>query len=135
MKEFIKKISKNWQECVYFSFNTENKKVIKEMICAYNVYQENERDFSDYIYDMDNKDDFLSCVKGGFTIAEFAELYNSRKSNYFLIVDEKMVSIDAQELLSLLLGETEELVKNMLTYPHSYNMYIYQNIIGDVIDA
>ena len=41
---------------------------------AYNKWQEEEHDFANYVYDLDNADDFTSLVKGGMTIDDATEL-------------------------------------------------------------
>lgn len=63
-----------------------NHKVFNLVFDAYNEYQESERDGVDYIFNMDNKVDLVTCIKGGLTpvhIHRMVENIKRGKTNFF----------------------------------------------------
>ena len=52
----------------------EDCKEFRIVLDAYNRWQEMEHDFANYVYDLDNADDFTSLVKGGMTIDDATNL-------------------------------------------------------------
>lgn len=57
------------------------------VLCAYNKWQEDERDGVDYIFNIDNNKDLECCVRGGMSATDIAWLvdkFKSCHSNYFL---------------------------------------------------
>ena len=61
-------------------------KVFNLVIDAYNEFQESERDGVDYIFNMDNKDDLITCIKGGLTPEHIHEMVKKIKrgnTNFF----------------------------------------------------
>ena len=63
-----------------------NHKVFNLVFDAYNEFQESERDGVDYIFNMDNKDDLVTCIKGGLKpvhIHGMVENIKKGKTNFF----------------------------------------------------
>lgn len=57
----------------------ENKSVDATLLNAYNRYQEDERDGTDYIFDLTKVDDIICLIKGGYTLED---LYKKREFRY-----------------------------------------------------
>jgi negative regulator of genetic competence, sporulation and motility len=134
MKKFVEEIVRKFEENLYYAFNTENETYIKDFIDIHNTYQENNHDCIDYIYDMNNKEDLASCVKGGMTIENIVNLYNTKKTQYFLLpLTETYTtqSMSADMLLSTIFAYREEIVRDMLLFPHQYKNEMYQDIIAE----
>ena len=134
MKKFVEEIVRKFEENLYYAFNTENETYIKDFLDIHNTYQENNHDCIDYIYDMNNKEDLASCVKGGMTIENIVNLYNTKKTQYFLLpltetYTTQSMSVDM--LLSTIFAYREEIVRDMLLFPHQYKNEMYQDIIAE----
>ena len=93
---------------------------------AYNRWQEDERDSVDYIFDMNNQDDMIACIKGGLTPIEIAKMVEHRRDNpktsttYFMFGpnrhEPKMLNI--QPLDNQLLGSLDDILSYMIIYPY-----------------
>lgn len=59
-------------------------KIFNLVFDAYNEYQESERDGLDYIFNLDNKDDLIACIKGGLTPEHIQQMvtYNAMGLKY-----------------------------------------------------
>lgn len=107
IKELTKRIKENFQKDRCLIFN------------AYNRMQEDETDGVDYIFNLNNQEDLIRCVKGGLKAKEIAELYQMRNSDYFYFGcnHEKPHNLTATELQNQLFNSIEDIVKFMLAYP------------------
>jgi len=56
---------------------------------AYNRFQEDERDCADYIYNVDNTEDVIALLRGGFGIRDIA--YNVDIAKYRIIENHKKI--------------------------------------------
>lgn len=134
MKKMVEQVGNNFESNLYFAFNTENKTSIKSFVEAYNTYQECERECADYIYDMDNKNDLISCIDGGMTLEKLVGLYNTKKTQYFLLpltYSYTPESLSVEKLLSIILSYKTEIVTNMILYPHHYKSDFYREIVTE----
>ena len=101
-----------------------NENLISVTLEAYNLYQKEERDGVDYIFDLNNTDDLKSCVEGGLTANEIAEMVNNVNEKYytpyfFFGVNHKSPKQlkEFKELTDQLIANVEEVVRNALAYP------------------
>ena len=110
------------------TFEKCNEIVANQLLKAYNTYQENECDGVDYLFDFENKDDLICCIKGGLTATEIANLiatYNSGDNNNYTTLfffgcnyeTPKLITID--EFKNLLLGYASEIVRSGIEFPFS----------------
>jgi tRNA A22 N-methylase len=140
MAQMIDIIKKNFEKIVETAFNTNDVKKINTLVGVYNTYQENERDFVDYIYDNNNADDLCSCIKGGMGILQITRMFNESKkfaqpTSYFLLTQNGDTILLCQGVLaSQLKSYSEEIVENMLCYPHSYNKEMYWEIVTKILE-
>lgn len=127
IKELTKRIKANFNADRILIFN------------AYNRMQEDETDGVDYIFDLNKQTDLLTCIKGGLTAREIAELYINGKGFYFYygVNHEKPHSLTITELESQLFNSIEDIVKFMLAYPFVdeyrklYTKYVTNTILKD----
>ena len=113
---------------------------LKLFIEAYNKYQENEKDCVDYIFDLFNQDDLACCVKGGLTANEISEMVCNFESSplhsqyfFFGCNHEQASQLSEDDITSQLKGFAEEIIVNMLIFPHCYNNVFYNMIIGSMV--
>ena len=112
---------------------------IQLAIDAYNAYQENERDGVDYIFDLDDTHDLRTCISGGLTAKEISGLYNESlcegftKFFMFGVNHTKPIILTKYELKAALSGMAEEIITNMIMYPHSYDSIAYGMLVTDTL--
>lgn len=101
-----------------------NESLISVVLDAYNRYQEEERDGVDYIFDLNNADDLKSCMEGGLTAYEIAEMVkNINEKDYtpyfFFGVNHKSPKQlkEFKELTDQLIANVEEVVRKAFAYP------------------
>ena len=70
----VKEMATTFRSLVAIAFDENDIHTITKLIDVYNTYQEEERDGVDYIFDFQNKEDLCTCIKGGLTAEELAEL-------------------------------------------------------------
>lgn len=109
------------------------------ILAAYNRYQEDERDGTDYIFDINNWDDIKCCIDGGMTVKEFNDLFNQYMkgsvSPYFMFGHnrdhaEMFKTID--DVKSYLAWHLDDVITCMLCY-HNVDEYkqLYEHCISD----
>lgn len=109
------------------------------LLNAYNDYQENQHCGVDYIFNFANKEDLISCIKGGLNISELHTLYDNYLNNedcttYFFFgenyIEPKQIKSKA-ELDNILFNSFEDVLLDVLTYPNAYDSYkkLYAELI------
>lgn len=101
-----------------------NEYLIFVTLDAYNCYQKEERDGVDYIFDLNNADDLKSCVEGGLTAYEIADMVKNVNEKYYTpyfffgVNHESPKQIkEFKELTDQLIANAEEVVRSALAYP------------------
>lgn len=144
MKECLEKMAKHISENVFAklvenAISNDDGINIQLAIDAYNSYQENERDGVDYIFDLDDTQDLRNCICGGLTAKEISGLYNESlcdgytKFFMFGVNHSKPVIVTKYALKSVLLGMAEEIIANMILYPHAYDSIAYGMLVTDAL--
>ena len=128
----IKALVSNFVNVVENAFNNNNAETIKAMVEAYNVYQENERNCVDYIYNINDVNDVCDVLKGGMNMHILVALYNTRVPFFLLDIDGKPTALGKVRLKKQLQAYAEEIIENMLMYPHSYPQATYCVLITDI---
>lgn len=110
------------------------------LLKAYNRYQEDERDGVDYIFNILNQNDLITCVKGGLTaydITDFNSKVNSTIHFLFGCNHKEMIPMRTDDIINAILSVLDEIVDNVLAYPWVdeyravYTHYITNKIIGE----
>lgn len=103
------------------------------VLCAYNQWQEDERDGVDYIFNLDNNDDLKCCVEGGLSAKDISALVNGQSMNdktsffFFGCNHTSPAQIrNNDELIQQLVGHLGEFLPYVFVYPSSYvELYSY----------
>lgn len=139
----VQKMTIKFRRIVMLAFNGHDVSMIHRLLCVYNTYQEEERGGVDYIFDFQNQEDLVTCIQGGLTAEEIANLvakYNcGNGENYttkflFGCNHETPYLLTYSALKNALLGNSHEIVECMLKYPFCYDNTIYCKILTDHIE-
>ena len=96
--------------------------VFNLVLDIYNKYQESERDGVDYIFDLNNKEDLIACIKGGLTARMIQELVNNLDDDftqyfYFGCNYPTPIPIKFKDLKTNLYNYLDEIVDYIIAYP------------------
>ena len=131
----VQRMTIEFRRLVTFAFHENNIPMINRLVCVYNTYQE-EREGVGYICDLQNKEDLRTCMEGGLTAEELAELVakSNDKSgeNYttkFLCGYESNHLLMHSALKDTIISNATEIVEHMLKHPFCYDQDIYSKIL------
>lgn len=134
----VKEMATSFRSLVAIAFDENDIHTINKLIDVYNTYQEEERDGVDYIFDFHNKEDLCTCIKGGLTAEELAELVakslDNDGENYttnflFGCNHESPYLLTHSVLITTLALNANEIVDCMLQDPFCYDKDIYYKIL------
>lgn len=95
--------------------------VFNMVLNAYNTLRGDEYDYSDYIYNLDKKDDLMACVGAGLTAKEINAIYELTKdNNHFCVYNNGKLETILDEnvvVLDILKSSLYELINYILLYP------------------
>ena len=101
-----------------------NESLISVTLDAYNLYQEEERDGVDYIFNINNADDLKCCVDGGLTANEIAEIVKNVNEKHYtpyfffgVNYNRPKQLKEFKELTDQLIANADEVVRKVLAYP------------------
>ena len=114
---------------------------LMQLLSVYNIYQEAECDGVDYIFNIDNQDDLLCCVKGGLTSQEVCGIYlrsqSSHREFFFFgqnYKEPKQIQT-IEELKNILVNSLDDLLPYVIKYPtmygNIYREYVSENILSN----
>jgi hypothetical protein len=91
---------------------------------AYNRWQEDEHNGVDYIFNINNPDDLIDCIKGGLTADEIVNFVNNTKAwaseapNYFLFgCNHKLQALSKGHIYNLIYNNLDDIVDCIIAYP------------------
>ena len=134
----VEEMATSFRSLVAIAFDENDIHTINKLIDVYNTYQEEERDGVDYIFDFHNKEDLCTCIKGGLTAEELAELVimfqNDNSEDYttkflFGCNHESPYLLTHSVLITTLALHANEIVDCMLQDPFCYDKDIYYKIL------
>lgn len=112
------------------------------LLKAYNRYQEDERDGVDYIFNINNPTDLITCIQGGLTAEEIANFHNKVKSwetptPHFLFGcnHKEMKPMGRDNIIDAIVAVLDDIIDNIIAYPWVeeyravYTHYITNKII------
>lgn len=138
-----------FRRIVTLAFHEHDVPMINRLLGVYNTYQNDERDGVDYIFDFQNKEDLVTCIQGGLTAEELAELvakfhegrgddetatfFGDATTTKFLFGcnHETPHLLTYSALKNAILGNANEIVECMLKYPFCYDKIIYCKILSE----
>ena len=137
----VQRMTIEFRRLVTFAFHENNIPMINRLVGVYNTYQEEEREGVGYICDLQNKEDFRTCMEGGLTAEEIAELvakfFDNDCENYttkFLCGYESNHLLMHSALKDTIISNATEIVEHMLKHPFCYDQYIYSKILTDHVE-
>ena len=90
---------------------------------AYNRWQEDEHNGVDYIFNNNNPDDLIDCIKGGLTADEIAEFVNNIKGwaneipNFLFGCNHKLTPLSKSKIVNLIIDNLDDIVDCIIAYP------------------
>lgn len=123
--------------------------LLTKLLKAKNVYESDERDGIDYIYDINNSEDLRLLLKNDFLSAkEISAIWvaysNGAYTPYFyfeydysnMTTKANIVQIESlDDICNILLGNIEDVVKNIIAYPYAVKSYenLYIEYVTNII--
>ena len=99
------------------------------LLNAYSRWQADEKDGVDYIFNIDNQDDLICCVKGGMTSDDIVKLKNNGVSYFLFGINHRDVTpMNNDDMINTLVRTLDELLDYIIAYPHIteyYKVYSY----------
>ena len=137
----VQRMTIEFRRLVTFAFHENDIQMINRLVGVYNTYQEEERDGVGYICDLQNKEDLRTCMEGGLTAEEIAELvaksFDKSDKNYttkFLCGYESNHLLMHSALKDTIISNATEIVEHMLKHPFCYDQEIYSKILTDHVE-
>lgn len=90
---------------------------------AYNRWQEDEHNGVDYIFNINNPDDLIDCIKGGLTADEIANFVNSIKGwansipNFLFGCNHNLQPLCNGDIYNLIYNNLDDIVDCIVAYP------------------
>ena len=82
MEENINQIIEIVKKSIIHDIDNNDTKAIKMVLDAYNHYQEDELDSTDYLFDITNQHDLKCMVEGGLTASQIAFVWNKMRDEH-----------------------------------------------------
>jgi hypothetical protein len=98
---------------------------------AYNRWQEDEHNGVDYIFNINNPDDLIDCIKGGLTadeIGNFVRVYVT--PNFLFGCNHKLTPLSKTKIIKLIIDNLDDIVDCIIAYPWVEE---YRSIYTDVV--
>ena len=137
----VQRMTIEFRRLVTFAFHENDIQMINRLVGVYNTYQEEEREGVGYICDLQNKEDLRTCMEGGLTAEEIAELvaksFDKSDKNYttkFLCGYESNHLLMHSALKDTIISNATEIVEHMLKHPFCYDQDIYSKILTDHVE-
>lgn len=109
---------------IKFMFSHPEDYTLDMFLKAYNRWQEDEHNGVDYIFDINNPDDLIDCIKGGLTTNEIVNFVNNTKDwasetpSYFLFgCNHKLQAMSNGHILNLVYNNLDDIVDCIIAYP------------------
>jgi hypothetical protein len=90
---------------------------------AYNRWQEDEHNGVDYIFNINNPDDLIDCIKGGLTADEIANFVNSIRGwaneipNFLFGSNHHLQPLCNGDIYNLIYNSLDDIVDCIVAYP------------------
>ena len=121
MNTEIKSLIKRVASCIARDARSCSGEIFNKLFKAYNFYQEEECEGSNYIFNVNNKDDLISCIKGGLGRSELQGLLNEcseKNCDYFLFGENYPTATLITDLRTAIASNALELATCVVAYPN-----------------
>lgn len=131
MKEAIVNLTKESEKRFIVLVNQDEN--FNLVLSAYNTYCNEEKDGADYIFDLENKNDLISLIKGGMKTEDIVSLVGDRKSRYIVINERhQYVPMRIDEVKSNIKMYAYEIMESVIYFPYIEEYKnVYQKIISN----
>lgn len=108
---------------IKFMFNHPKDYNLDMFLKAYNRWQEDEHNGVDYIFNINNPDDLIDCIKGGLTADAIAEFVNDTKGwanetpNFLFGCNYNLQPLSNEHILNLIYNNLDDIVDCIVAYP------------------
>lgn len=133
LKALIKKIA----VCIEQDTTANDNELLNELLAAYNTYQEQERDSVDYIFNVNNPQDIICCVKGGLSRNELQNLLNEcseKNCDLFLFGVNHPTAELMTNVRSQIKGHALEIATFIMYNPQCYQK-LYDRYVADPMSS
>lgn len=140
MNTEIKSLIKKVASCIARDAKSCSGDVFNKLFKAYNMYQEDECNGSDYIFNINNQDDLICCIKGGLGRSELQGLLNEcseKNCDYFLFGENYPTATLITDSRTAIASNALELATCVVTYPYIenykelYTMYVTDEVLRE----
>lgn len=138
IEHFISELTLEFRDLIS---SDNGKNMIPYTVTAYNYYQTCERSEVDYLWDLRNNTQLAEAIKSGLTAEDIIKLcnrtldVNKLECSYFFYGENHKSDLrllSSEEVIQLMLGYAEEIVKILIRHPHAC-MELYYRLIGSKI--
>lgn len=108
---------------IKYMINEPSGDYLNMLILAYNRWQEDEHNGVDYIFDINNPDDLIDCIKGGLTSVEITNFVNSINGwvnitpNFLFGCNHKLTPLSKPKIVKLIIDNLDDIVDYIIAYP------------------
>lgn len=131
LKSLIRRIA----ACIERDTNASDNVLLDELLTAYNTYQEEERESVDYIFNINNPNDIIACIKGGLSRNELQGLLNEcseKNCDMFLFGVNHPTAELMTNIRSQIKGHALEIATLIVYNPQSYQK-LYDRYVADAM--
>jgi hypothetical protein len=103
---------------IKFMLNKPSGDYFNMLLLAYNRWQEDEHSGVDYIFNINNPDDLIDCIKGGLTadeIGNFVRVYVT--PNFLFGCNHKLTPLSKTKIIKLIIDNLDDIVDCIIAYP------------------
>lgn len=121
---------------IKYMINEPSEDYLNMLILAYNRWQEDEHSGVDYIFNINNPDDLIDCIKGGLTADAIAEFVNDTKGwanetpNFLFGCNHKLTPLSKSKIVNLIIDNLDDIVDCIVAYPWVEE---YRSVYTDVV--
>ena len=121
---------------IKYMINEPSEDYLNMLILAYNRWQEDEHNAVDYIFNINNPDDLIDCIKGGLTADAIAEFVNDTKGwanetpNFLFGCNHKLTPLSKSKIVNLIIDNLDDIVDCIVAYPWVEE---YRSVYTDVV--
>lgn len=115
------------------AFNDNEVQMILIAVEAHNLLQEEEYDSQDYIYDINDPHDIVTCVRNGMTAQTIHDLVEDR-TPCFIMTDGRHNTLTKDEIKSIVLENLNHIVRKAFMQHNGYSKFWEAYVLDGITD-
>ena len=139
ISEIIKEVC-NEIESDIRKYPSDNAGVFRNLMDAYNEYQDSEREGVDYLFSINSEKDAIACLDGGMSVAELSGLYAGSITEhspffFFGVNHPKPEPLTTEGAIGQIVGFLDDIVTIAVSNPMLHRSYswIYLTYVADAM--